>query len=75
MSIIPKEIGKAFIEAWRKAEKLLEETRAVELPMTDTVKGLQSLLPVFSSCLNDNTPKSTSGLIEQQRIFSRARPK
>jgi len=52
---------------------VLQERRAQELPMVDTTQGLLSLLPAFNACVRERPPANSSGLIEQQRIFSRAR--
>lgn len=69
----PKDRERAFIDAWKVASQLLEEQRAHELPTTDTVKGLQALLPAFDQCVRATKLLGTSGLIEQQRVFSRYR--
>jgi hypothetical protein len=60
-----------FIEAWRKAARVLHEVRARELPEIDTVAGLQSLLPAFAASVRQTELRPSSGLLEQQRIFAR----
>lgn len=75
MSDIPEDLGRKYITAWRAASKVLAETRARELPLIDTVKGLLSLLPAFNASVRERKAVPTSGLIEQQRIFQRARKK
>ena len=71
MSTNSSETEKKYIAAWKKAGTLLEDVRARELPLVDTVKGLQSLLPAFAACVKERKVSATSGLIEQQKIFSR----
>ncbi len=73
MSDISKEMGAQYILAWRKAVRVLEEVRAKELSSVNTPAALQSLLPAFHACIRDRKASDSSGLIEQQRIFSRAR--
>ena len=74
MSIIPEDIGKKYMAAWRLAAQILEEVRAKELLLsTNTTQSLISLLPAFEACVRQRKPSLTSGLIEQQRIFARAR--
>lgn len=75
MSKISKKVGEKYLSAWKKAEILLRNVRALELPQTDTVKGLLSLLPAFEASVRERSPSDTSGLIQQQAIFSRARDK
>lgn len=65
--------AKKRISAWKRASQVLADVRARELPQIDTVKGLQSLLPAFARCIEQRQPSNYSGLIEQQRVFCRAR--
>jgi hypothetical protein len=76
MSEIPKEIGVKYMAAWKNAVKVLQQVRASELlHSTSTSQGLLSLLPAFNACVAHRELSTTSGLIEQQRIFARARIK
>jgi hypothetical protein len=72
MTKISSEEGKKFVDAWKKASLKMEELKRKELPQTDTVVGLQQLLPAFENIARTLPPLPTSGLIEQQKIFSRA---
>ncbi len=58
--------------AWKKASVLFDNLRAEELSAIDTTQGLLSLLPAFNACVKERELSLTSGLIEQQKIFSRA---
>ena len=73
MSNIPKELGKKYIAAWKEAARLMNELRAQELRTVNTVKTLISLLPAFEICVRERKLLNTSGLVEQQKIFARAR--
>lgn len=61
MSQIPEDIGKKYISAWKKAAHVLKDARERELPLTDTPKGLLSLLPAFEKCVKEREPSVTSG--------------
>ncbi|MCX6115012.1 MAG: hypothetical protein NTV65_07350 [Proteobacteria bacterium] len=61
--------AKKRISACKRASQVLEDLRARELPKIYTVKGLQSLLPAFTRCIEQRQPSNSSGLIEQQRVF------
>jgi hypothetical protein len=62
---------KKRVHAWRLAAEVMADLRAKELPRTDTVAGLQSLLPAFEASVRERKLSETSGLIRQQEIFSR----
>lgn len=64
-----KDIENRFITAYRKAEKILADTRRADLANLDTIKSLQSLLPAFDACVKGSELLPYSGLIEQQRLF------
>lgn len=68
-----RENEKKFIAGWAKASQILDATRASELRALDTVKVLQSLLPAFEVCIRNSKALPTSGLFEQQEIFSRSK--
>jgi hypothetical protein len=68
-----KDIATRFITAYRKAEKILADTRRAELASVDTIKSLQSLLPAFDACVKSSELLPYSGLIEQQRLFMLSR--
>ena len=73
MSDIPKDLGQKYIAAYREAARIMDALRAAELPSVSTTKTLISLLPAFEACVRERPVSNTSGLIEQQRIFARAR--
>ncbi len=69
-----KQLTLRWIECWRRAGPELERIRAEEIRATDTARSIQILDDAFESAIRLNPPQATSGLIEQQRLFVRARP-
>lgn len=67
------ENARRWMQAWKVAGPLLEEIRAEEIRATDTVKAMEMLDDAFSSAIWLNQPRAGSGLVEQQKIFLRAR--
>jgi hypothetical protein len=65
--------AREFVDRWRKAGPLLEEVRRQELRHyrhEDRINELHSLMQIGS--LNVEV-RPSSGLVEQQRIFQKAR--
>ena len=73
MTATDQENARRWMQAWRTAGPLLEQVRAEEIRATDTVKAMEMLDDAFSSAIWLNQPRTGSGLVEQQEIFSRAR--
>ena len=73
MSATEQENSRRWMQAWRVAGPLLEQIRAEEIRATDTVRAMEMLDDAFSSAIWLNPPRTGSGLVEQQEIFSRAR--
>lgn len=61
---------RAFVERWRVAGPRLEEVRREELRNVDVAKVIESLNGAFEATLAGPI-RTTSGLVEQQAIFSR----
>jgi hypothetical protein len=64
---------KQWVQCWAQAGKALEKIRNEEIRMTDTMKAVRSFEGILPSVLASHPPGPWSGLIEQQRIFSRLR--
>jgi len=64
---------RAWIQGWRKAGPILEEIRAEEIRATDTVAALEVLDGMFTHAVETLPARESSGLIEQQAIFARAK--
>jgi hypothetical protein len=60
---------RAFVERWRTAGPRLEELRREELRNVDVAKVIESLNGAFEATLAGPV-RTTSGLVEQQAIFS-----
>jgi hypothetical protein len=60
---------KLWVETWKKAAAELAAIRRRELRQVDTQTALINLADAFESCRLQFTPKSTSGLVEQQAWF------
>ncbi len=65
--------ARRWVQAWKEAGPVLEQMRADEIHSTDTVKAMEILDDAFTSAVWLNPPRESSGLVEQQEIFSRAR--
>lgn len=68
----PKTDMRAFVERWRVAGARLAELRREELSNVEIASVIESLNGAFQATL-DGPVRTTSGLIEQQAIFSRIR--
>jgi len=65
--------ARQWIEAWRRAGPLLDQIRADEIRATDTVKAMEVLDGMFTHAVETVPTRPSSGLVEQQEIFRRAR--
>jgi hypothetical protein len=65
--------GKRWVQAWREAGPALEEIRRRELRELDVTRAIGLLCGPADYRVPPRAPKPTSGLIEQQRIFMKAR--
>ena len=61
---------RAFVERWRTVGQRLEELRREELRNVEVAKVIESLNGAFEATLAGPV-RTTSGLVEQQAIFSR----
>lgn len=67
--ITPEE-ARAWAAIWRRAAPALERVRRDELRSVSTDVALANLAPLFADALK-LPPRTTSGLIEQQRLFAK----
>jgi hypothetical protein len=65
--------GKVWVKAWRDAGPLLEKIRRDELRQRDGNAALEMLFGLADYTVAPRAPKPTSGLIEQQYWFMKAR--
>lgn len=66
-------LGRRWVQAWKSAAPALEAIRRDELRRLDAYAAIQLLCGPADYRAEPRAPKPTSGLVEQQRIFSRAR--
>ena len=71
----PEEValGRAWVATWREAGPRLEAIRRQELRELDTFTAISRLCGTADYLVAPRAPAATSGLIEQQRLFSRLR--
>jgi hypothetical protein len=56
--------------AWRRASPELARVRREELRRISTDEAIANLAPLFAAALK-LPPRTTSGLVEQQRLFAK----
>ena len=67
------EHNRQWVASWRSASDVLERLRTEAIRQSDTAAAIELLSDAFESARLHNPPATTSGLIEQQRLFSRWR--
>lgn len=65
--------GREWVAAWKRAGPALERVRRQELQSLDVFAAIAMLCGPADYTVAPRAPKPTSGLIEQQRLFQRAR--
>jgi len=60
-----------WLAGWQTAGPMLERLRAEAIRNSDTAAAIEQLSDAFESALRHYPPATTSGLVEQQRIFAR----
>jgi hypothetical protein len=66
-------LGRAWVDTWRSAAPRLEAIRRRELRELDAFTAISWLCGDVDYHVPPRAPVPTSGLIEQQRLFSRQR--
>jgi hypothetical protein len=64
---------KAYAMGWKEVGEYLEAERRERVRRSDTVRELSAFNGMAAAWLKRFPPSPTSGLIEQQRLFSRMR--
>jgi len=64
-----REMIQKSVAAWRRAEPTLERVRRENIRTTDTASAIAAFSGMALAAAKKHPPKSTSGLVEQQRIF------
>lgn len=65
------ERGRRWVDAWKRAAPELERMRREELRQLDVYKAISLLSGPCDYTVEPRSPKPTSGLIEQQRLFQK----
>lgn len=60
-----------WVSTWRRAEGALAGLKREELERLDTSVALCQLEDAFEHALRTASPTTTSGLVDQQRVFQR----
>ena len=63
-----------WIRNWQEVGPILAQLRDEAIRNTDTATAIEQLSDAFESARLHWTPPTTSGLVEQQRLFARLRP-
>lgn len=61
------------VDAWRRAGPELERMRRKDIRQADTARSIPAFDGLFEGAIRDFPAKPTSGLVEQQRWFGRAK--
>jgi hypothetical protein len=62
----------AFVAHWIKAGALLQKVRRAELRDFDYEKHREAIMSLLDLAVAHAPPRTTSGLVEQQRLFMEA---
>lgn len=73
MSVPTDAQARAWMAQWRAAAPALARQRAVELEQVDLRRVAEALEDAFWISARAATAAPASGLVEQQRLFARAR--
>ena len=64
---------RAFVDRWRTASARLDDLRRRDLLDVNVAGRIEALNGAFEAALANRPVRKTSGLVEQQAIFSRLR--
>ncbi|MBX3175260.1 MAG: hypothetical protein KF709_12665 [Gemmatimonadaceae bacterium] len=67
------EQAQSWMRQWRAAAPALARVRAAELATVDVVVVAEELEGALDARMRMEPPPPSSGLVEQQRVFARAR--
>ena len=73
MTAKEKSLALKWVRAWRRAGPELERIRREEIRRADTARSIPAFDGLFEAAVRDFPPHPTSGLVEQQRRFRRAK--
>jgi hypothetical protein len=73
MTVEEKAHAKKCVSAWQRAEPELERMRREDIRHADTAASIPAFDGLFEGAIRDFPMRLTSGLVEQQRCFRRAK--
>jgi len=73
MTEAEKTAVKERIAAWQRAAPILDQVRDEDIRSANTMAAIESFQGWFQDAAKRNPPSLTSGLVEQQRCFMRAK--
>lgn len=56
---------------WHRIDPLLEEQREEDVRRSDTASNIAAFARLWRAVVRQNPPEPSSGLVEQQRIFTK----
>jgi hypothetical protein len=68
-----KTLMKQWVDNWKRVGPVLDRIKAEELRSPEYENGLDAFAPLLDWCCEHSEPDNETGLIEQQRIFMKAR--
>ncbi len=74
MDELERERVRQWVRNWEAVAPVLEELRVEAIRHSDTAAAIEQLSDAFESARRHYPPATTSGLVEQQRLFARLRP-
>jgi hypothetical protein len=73
MSDLEKAQTRAWIKNWQELGPILEGMRRDDIRHADTANSIPAFDGLFEGAIRDFPARLTSGLVEQQRCFRRAK--
>jgi hypothetical protein len=73
MNEMNDEFVRQWLAGWQTAGPVLEKLRVDAIRNSNTAVAIEQLNDAFESALRHYRPVKTSGLVEQQRLFTRCR--
>jgi hypothetical protein len=73
MTVEEKSQARQWIGAWQRAGPEMERMRREEIRQADTAGSIPAFDGLFEGAVRDFPASPTSGLVEQQRCFHRAK--
>ncbi len=75
--IPPEELARMrrWVENWKVTGPLLEAQREEDVRRSDTPSNIAAFQRLYRMAIAESPPQPTSGLVEQQALFKKLRPR